>query len=271
MKNLWLVVCAAMLLAACGSAGVGSTANNVTMQGGQWEYAVVPDNSSTPIYIDVNLSESHGPLSASNAVIFNPAVVGLPNAIAPIYCGGFDLNGNITDATLRGDMSWGQPSSQFASLAGDLATDGKSISKGSYSGHLCLATTGPGASSGPELKGALTGYTISPVSGTFNGIVNGNLHGAGLVTFSITQNPDFTLKVSGTIVENGVTSTIVPTDVPSNNSVNGATIYINGLAININGSEPFGLIGHLNPNATQITITDMGTSNENFTGALTKQ
>src|SRR6267378_1421148 len=128
MKNLCLVVCAAMLLAACGSGGSGSSLNNVTMQGGQWEFAVAPDNSSSPLYINVNLPATNGSLSASNASIFNPAVVGLPGADAPIYCGGFNLNGNITDATLRGDMSWGQPSSHFANLTGDLAADGNSIS-----------------------------------------------------------------------------------------------------------------------------------------------
>ena len=110
-----------------------------------------------------------------------------------------------------------------------------------------------------------------PSMGPSRGILNSSLHGSAIVTFSITQNPDFTLKVSGTIVENGVTSTLVPTDVPSNTSVLGATVNIGGLAININGSNPFGFIGHLNPEATQITITNMSIgTNENVTGALTE-
>jgi hypothetical protein len=162
MKNLCLVVCAATLLAACGSGGSGSSLNNVTMQGGQWEFAVAPDNSSSPLYIDVNLPATNGSLSASNASIFNPAVVGLPGADAPIYCGSFNLNGSIAEATLKGSMSWGQPSSNFARITGSLATDGKSLSKGSYSGQICLAATGPGTG-GPHVSGALTGYTVSPV------------------------------------------------------------------------------------------------------------
>ena len=271
MKNLWVVVCAAMLLAACGSAGTGSSLNNVTMQGGQWELAVAPDNNSSPLYIDVNLPATNVSVSASNALIYNPAVVGLPGADAPIYCGSFNLNGSIAKATLKGNMSWGQPSSNFASIAGSLATDGKSLTNGSYSGQICLAATGP-TISGPHVSGALTGYTVSPVNGTFKGILNSSLHGSTIVTFSISQNPDFTLKVSGTIVDNGVTSTFVPTDVPTNASVVGATVGIEGLANNINGSNPFGFSGHLNPEATQITITNMAIgNNENLTGALTKQ
>ena len=270
MKNLWLVVCAAMLLAACGSAGTGSNLNNVTMQGGQWELAVAPDNSSSPLYIDVNLPATNISLSSSNALIYNPAVVGLPGADAPIYCGSFNLDGSIAGAMLKGNMSWGQPSSNFASITGSLATDGKSFSKGSYSGQICVDTTGP-AISGPHVSGALTGYTVSPVNGTFKGILNSSLYGSATVTFAITQNPDFTLKVSGTIVENGVTSTVVPLDLPSDASVVGATVSIAANLNNINGSNPFGFTGHLNPEATQITITDMGSPNENFTGALTKQ
>jgi hypothetical protein len=258
-----------MLLVACGSGGSPSTAN-VSMQSGQWEYAVVPDGGSTPMYVDFNIPVTSSIVSASNAVIFNPSVVGLPGAMAPIYCNGFNLRGSVTETTLKGNMSWGQPSSHFADVSGSLATDGKSISNGSYSGQTCLDTTGPGIS-GPHVKGSLTGYTIAPINGTFKGILNSSLHGAVVMTLSITQNPDFTLTVSGTFVENGVTSTFIPTDVP-NDSINGATIAIGDVANNINGSEPFALSGHLDPNATQITITHMSIGiNEYITGALTKQ
>jgi hypothetical protein len=92
------------------------------------------------------------------------------------------------------------------------------------------------------------------------------------VTFSIVQNPDFTLKVSGTVVENGVTSALVPSATPMASSVFGATISIGGLANNINGSNPFDFSGHLNSESTQITITNMDIGpNENFAGALTQQ
>jgi hypothetical protein len=54
MKTLTLVVCLTIFLGGCGS-GMGSTANNVTMQGGQWEYAVVPANEVIPFVIDLRL------------------------------------------------------------------------------------------------------------------------------------------------------------------------------------------------------------------------
>jgi len=270
MKILWLVVCAATLLAACGSSGNGSSLNNVTMQGGQWEFAVGPDNDPSPLYLDMNLPATNGPISGS-AVIYNSAVVGISGADAPIYCEGFKLNGSIAQATLKGNLIWGQATSNFATITGSLASDGKSVPKGSYSGQMCLDTTSP-QSDGPQVTGVLTGYTVSPVNGTFKGTLQSSLHGSAIVTLSIVQNPDFTLTVSGSAVENGITSTLVPAAGPLAASVLGGIVSIGGLANNINDSNPFAFSGHLNSGATQITITSMNIgSNEYFTGALTQQ
>jgi hypothetical protein len=92
------------------------------------------------------------------------------------------------------------------------------------------------------------------------------------VNLRITQNPDFSLNVTGTSVENGVTTALISSSAPQSNIVSGATTYISGTAQNVNGSEPFVISAHLNPAATQLTITDMNFgATENVTGALTKQ
>ncbi len=240
------------------------------MQAGQWEYAVVPDNNATPMYMDVNQPSTNGSLSASHAIIFNAAEIGLSGANAPLYCADFNLSGSISDSTLRGNLVWGTSSSQFANFSGAVASNGQTLSKGIYSGQLCSDSSNP-AANGPQVNATIAGYTISPVNGTFTGTLNSNLYGADVVTFSITQNSDFSLNVAGTSTENGVTSTLVPSTVPTDNIVNGATIYINGTVKNINGSDSLSLTGHLNPNATQITISFMNIgAQETITGSLTK-
>jgi hypothetical protein len=272
MKIQTLVVCLVPFLAGCGSGGSGSNLNSVTMQGGQWEYVVVPNNDTVPLYIDTNLPSTNGTLTDTNVIIFHPAEVGLPqigrvNSAGPIYCSGVKLNATISNSTLSGKFTWGQSAPRYANFSGELASNGQSIPKGTFSGGACL-----GGSGGPEVQGGFTGYTVAPVNGTFTGTLNSNLYGADVVTVTITQNADFTLKVSGTSVENGVTTVLVPSSAPGNNVVAGATIFLDGSAQNVNGSEPFTIAGHLNPASTQFTVTYMNFgANENVTGALTKQ
>lgn len=55
-------------------------------------------------------------------------------------------------------------------------------------------------------KGTFTGYTVEPLNGTFLGTLTSSLYGADVVTVSFTQNPDYTLSVTGTSVENGLTT-----------------------------------------------------------------
>jgi hypothetical protein len=62
MKKQALVVCLCVLLSGCGSGGPGSTQNNVRMQGGQWEYVVVPENGAIPMYVEMNLPTTNGTL-----------------------------------------------------------------------------------------------------------------------------------------------------------------------------------------------------------------
>ena len=271
MKIQTLVVCLAIFLVGCGSGSSGSSANNVMMQAGQWEYVVVPENGTIPMFIDVNLPATNGELAGTNAQIYQPSENGIPTQSGPIYCGDFNLNGNISGSNLSVKMNWGSPASQFANFSGELAADGKSISTGKYSGEVCLLATGPGVG-GHQIRGTVTGYTIAPANGTFTGTLDSSLYGADVVTISIKQNSDFSLNVTGTSVANGVTTALVPSGSAQSNVVFGATVYLTGSAQNGNGSEPFTIAAHLNPEATQLTITTMSFgASENVTGALTKQ
>jgi hypothetical protein len=270
MKTLTLVVCLVIFLGGCGSAGMGSTTNNVTMQGGQWEYTVVPANEVIPFVIDANLPTTNSSFTVGNFAFTNSSDIGFTNLAAPGGC--FDLalafHASISGTTLKGEF--GQPA--FANFSGELTTNGQSIAIGTYSGGFCSET----GFYGPKIKGTLTGSTIAPVNGTFTGTLNSSLYGPDVVTLTITQNPDFSLKFSGTSVENGVTSDFIASTSLGANRVIGAIVSLNGSTVNINGSETFGFAAHLNSNATQMTITGMnlgmGTAEyQAVTGSLTKQ
>jgi hypothetical protein len=273
MKKQTLVVCLAVFLGGCGSAGSSSTANNVTMQGGQWEYVTVPENSTIPMYIEANLPSTNVAFSVGNIRFFQPSEIDLPNATAPIFCDNLSMNATIGGTTLSGKFS--APPSNFANFSGELVANGQSISSGTYSGGTCSEAP-PAPFNGPQVRAKFTGSTIAPVNGTFTGTLNSNLHGPDVVTLTITQNPDFSLNFSGTSVENGVTSDLIPFTGQENTLVIGAIVYLGGSAININGSNSFSFTAHLNTNATQMTITSMyfgpeTPGSESLTGTLTKQ
>ena len=275
MKVLTLVVCLAIFIAGCGSSsaanGSVSTANNVTMQGGQWEYVVTPTNGSITMLLDANLPGTNAQLSATNAQIFQPSQVNLVASTSPIYCSSFNIDASIRDSNLNGKLSWGYPAAHFADFSGDLAANGQSISSGTYSGGVCSAASGPGFS-GPQIKGTVTGYTIAPVNGTYSGTLTNSLYGPDVVTFTIAQNPDFSLNVSGTSVVNGVSTMLVGSTQLLSNFVTGATVNLSGSAQNVNGSNSFDFSGHVNPTATQLTVALMNLGpTETLIGALTKQ
>jgi hypothetical protein len=276
MKVLSLVVCLAIFIAGCGS---GSTANNVVMQGGQWEYVVTPENGSITMLLDANLPGTNAQLSATNAQIFLPSQVELVGSTSPFYCSSFNIDASIRDSNLNGKLSWGYPAAHFADFSGDLAANGQSISSGTYSGGVCSVTSSS-VMSGPQINGKLTGYTIAPVNGTYRGTLTNSLYGPDVVTFTIAQNPDFSLKMSGTSVVNGVSTALVG----SSNSVSGALVFLLGTAENVNGSNYFSFSGHVNPTASQLTVVLMSFNPhplsdgepspvpaEILTGALTKQ
>lgn len=248
MKVLTLVVCLAIFIAGCGSA---STANNVVMQSGQWEYVITPDDGITML-LDANLPGTNAQFSTTNAQIFQPSQVGNVGSSAPIYCSSFNIDASIRDSNLNGKLSWGYPATHFADFSGDLAANGQSISNGTYSGGICRVTSSA-VMSGPQIKGTLTGYTIAPVNGTYSGTLTNSLYGPDVVTFTITQNPDFSLKMSGTSVVNGVSTVLVG----SSNSVTGALVFLQGTAENVNGSNFFSFSGHVNRTASQLTVAVM--------------
>jgi hypothetical protein len=274
MKNLWLVVFLSLFVGGCGTASVGSssTTQNVAMEAGQWELAVVSDNNGSPnMYVDVNLSQTNGAFGGTNAVIFQPSQIGVVAPTLPIYCGDFTIQATFSGSNLAGKFSWGQPAAHFADISGEVAANGQSISNGKYSGDACTVTAGPGVES-PQINGTLTGYTVAPVNGTYTGTLTSSLYGQDVVTFTVTQNADYSLNISGTSVENGISSVIVPSTDPLSNMVMGATVYMQGKRTNVNGSDTFYFAGHVNPAATQLTVATMNFGpNETVTGTLTKQ
>ena len=265
MTKLCLLTVLGLCLVGCGS-GSGSTENNVTMQGGQWEYVVTPGDGSTTMYIEANVPQANAKFSGTNAVIFQPSQIGAVDSTSPIYCGGYDLNADITGSSLKGKFSIATQGVHFADFSGDLASNGQSISNGKYSGGACSVLNLP------EVKGKFSGYTIAPINGTYTGTLTSSLYGPDVVTLSIKQNPDFSLTVSGTSVENGVSTVLVGSNLNSDTSVKGATVAIFGPSQNVNGSTDFTINAHANPAATQLTVAYMNFGpDEMVTGVLTRQ
>jgi hypothetical protein len=274
MKTTALVVCLGMVVWGCGSGNMVNVANNVVMKGGQWEYVVTPNNGGTTLNFEENVPGTNLQFNGTNAMIFYPSQVGLTIATTtPIYCSSFAFDGEINGNTVKGNFDWAFTSERFANFSGELAADGQSISNGTYSGQSCADGDGPGTPK-PGFKGTLTGNIIAPANGTYSGKLTSSLFGADVVTFVITQNPDFSLNVSGTSVENGVTTTfaLLPQSQTSLGAVTGASVFWGGTAENVNGSQSFSFSGHLNPTATQLTATIFQVGpNETVTGALTRQ
>jgi hypothetical protein len=276
MKVLALMVCLEIFIAGCGSASSANTvttANSVQMQSGQWEYVITPDNGSSYPYtmlLDANVPGTNVQFAATNGLIFQPSH-DLNPKVLPIWCSAYNLDATIKANTIKADISWGDPAAHFADFSGELAANGQSISSGTYSGGVCSVTSGPGFG-GPQIKGTVTGYTIAPVNGTYSGTLTNSLYGPDVVTFTIAQNPDFSLNASGTSVVNGVSTVLVGNPLMLSSIVTGATVSVSGSTQNVNGPNSFSFSGHLNPTATQLTVTLMNLgSTETLTGALTKQ
>jgi len=71
------------------------------------------------------------------------------------------------------------------------------------------------------------------------------------MTVAFTQNPDFSVNVMGTFVENGVTTTFV--NEPGGSIIVGGSLFFGAKTVNVNGNAAFQALGHLNPAATQLT------------------
>ena len=70
--------------------------------------------------------------------VFSAIGDNVPVQSGPIYCGDFNFNGNISGSTLSVKMNSGSPQSNVAKFSGELAANGQSLSKGTYSGDICL-------------------------------------------------------------------------------------------------------------------------------------
>ena len=274
MKNVALEVCLGVFMLGCGSGNMVNVAKNVVMKGGQWEYMATPDSSGNALNFEANVPGTNLQFNGTNAMIFYPSQVGLTGpTTTPIYCSPFAFSGEINGDAVKGNFDWGDTSERFANFSGELAADGQSISNGTYSGQSCANGDAPGTPK-PNFKGTFTGQIIAPVNGTYSGTLTSSLFGADVVSFVIAQNSDFSLNISGTSVENGVTTMFasLPQSPVPQAAVTGAMVGWGGTAENVNGSQNFSFSGHLNPTATQLTVTifQVG-SNETVTGTLTRQ
>jgi hypothetical protein len=265
MRNLTLVVCLISVfsgsISGCGSAGASST-ENVTMQGGQWEYVVTPENGGITMYFGTNLPMTSADFNANNTVIFQPSQIGAAQNIAPVVCSTYALNGAIDGTKIDGKFD--TPTAAFASFSGQLSSNGQAISNGKYSGQACAV------SSTANVKGTLTGYTVAPISGTYTGKLTSNSFGADVMTIAFTQNPDFTVNITGTSVENGVTTSFTNVTGTGSSFIVGGTVLFGANTVNVNGKSQFSGMGHLNVSGTQLLLQIDG-PNDSAVGTLTKQ
>jgi hypothetical protein len=266
MKNLMVVVCVGIVVlgcvSGCGSAASASSVESVTMQGGQWEYVVTPENGGITMYFGTNLPMTNADFNASNVQIFQPSQISSTQNIAPIVCAGYSLNGAIGGTKIDGQIA--TPTGKFASFSGQLSSNGRAISDGKYSGQNCAVA------STATIKGALTGYTVAPLNGTFTGRLTSSANGSSVMTVAFTQNSDFSVTIAGTFVENGVTTSFTNTQVPDSNLIEGASVFFGADTVNVNGKSQYSGMGHLNPTATQMDLYFAG-PNDTIIGTLTKQ
>jgi hypothetical protein len=263
MRNLMLVVCLFAVLSMCVSGcGSANASENVTMQGGQWEYVVTPENSGITMYFGTNLPMTSASFNTNNTVIFQPSQVSSTQNVEPIVCSTYALNGAIDGTKIDGKFD--TPTAAFASFSGQLSSNGQSISNGKYDGEACaIASTA-------KIKGTLTGYTVAPISGTFTGKLTSSSFGADVMTIAFTQNSDFSLNFSGTSVENGVTTSFTNMTGATESFIVGGTVLFGANTVNVNGKSQFSGMGHLSPDEKQLLLRIDG-PNDSAVGTLTKR
>jgi hypothetical protein len=269
-RLLGLGITFALFIIGCGggsttTSSTGSTGSTTTaMQNGQWEFTL------GDLFLEANIVDSG---STVNSTVFNTSLYKNGGAIGGLFsdCSNIEINATISGNELSGNVISPGASSTFGTLSGVLASNGQSVTNGSYSGGSCAFDSG-------TTNASLTGYIVTPLNGTFSGVLNSNKYGADQTTITISQS-NFGITASGTSTENGVTTaiSITPDGTATDNTggysnVIGATCLANGTATNVNGSTTFQAFGHFNAAGTQIEveITDSQTGELN-TGTLTKQ
>ncbi len=261
-----------IVLIGCGGAGTSTTPppTGATMQAGQWEFVATPTSGAKPVYLETDLVLSPGQVTSGH---LQTSVFQFGGPIGGQFsnCGGYDLYASVANGILGGmstpnvGVLESQPNLE-ANFTATIASDGKSVSGGSYTDYASFC----GFESG-KTSGTFTGYIAAPLNGTFSGTLSGT--SSDQITIQITQDSNFGITATGTSVQAGVTTnlSISPAAGPSSTSnIIGATVYGGGTTSNVNGNSTFGVFGHFNPTGTQIQIVgnfQWGTE----TGTLTKQ
>jgi hypothetical protein len=267
MKNIWIFLIGIIALSGCSNGSNSSGGSNPTTSPivtGQWEF--VFDNSST--FVEVNLADNgpgvasgtgavaleQGFFSSFSAGAIGTGMCGLPsqNAIdgsnsANIFNGTIDVGNNEDDT-----------------LTGILAANDASISQGTVTGGAVFC----GQSSAPS---TFTASVVPPINGTFAGTLNSSEGFQDQVNILVSENSSQQITMSGTVVGNGVSTTVA---VPSSNpgQTVGALINSTGTATNAQGTYSFQFLAHFNAATSQLFVkTYNSTTGESLTGYLSKQ
>jgi hypothetical protein len=278
-----LVLLGVFCLIGCGGGGGSTTAppssapttSSATMQTGQWEFAATPSTGSKPIYFELNLTGSNAGIGST---VFNTGLFQFGGQVGGLFadCGNWETSNAVNSSgAFSGTLSspGSTPPENQVALTGTLATNGQAVAEGTYSAPestLCSLVSGPST-------GTLSGYTVTPLNGTFSGTLTGTSAGPDQITIQVSQDANFGITATGTSVQNLVTTSlsIVPAGSSTDNTggysnVIGATVQGSGTSSNINGTSTFQVFGHFNAAGTQIQIVSFGQSGTE-TGTLTKQ
>jgi hypothetical protein len=282
----WVTLFAVVALAGCGGGGGSTTTSTpnpqaATMQAGQWEFVATPNSAGAkPVYLEANFVLSPNQVTST---VFNTNLFQFGGAIGGQFsdCANWTtdavvangvLGGTLPDGVSGGTLQSPGSSGVEANFTATIASNGQSVSGGSYTDDATFCGLEPAKSSG-----TFTGYTVTPLDGTFSGTLIGTSAGADKITIQVTQDSNFGITATGTSVQNLVTTTlsIFPAgsstdNIGGNSNVVGATVQANGTTSNVNGNSTFQVFGHINPAGTQIQVVSVGQSGTE-TGTLTKQ
>ena len=193
MKKLWLVLSAAVFAGCTHSTSTSTSTQaqqNLTMQAGQWEIALVPmgGNAGNPIVIEANLTASGNTVAST---VFNTEVFqqGGPDG----GCGDETLSGTISGSLLSGMLIIPGNANPDVSLSnGEIASNGQSVTNGTYtssSGNACVYKVGS--------SGTFTAVAVSPLNGTYAGTISGSGKTEQL-NVTISQDASFGITADGT-------------------------------------------------------------------------
>lgn len=270
-----LLAAAVFVLAGCGGGTANSDPNSpplptpsATMKTGQWEFVLMPTESTTPYYVEANLAGGNTNIysTAYNTLVFE---FGSGIAGGTFSCGAVTSNQVGSNNGFSGTLSapTPQPSGvqQPIAYTATLATSGQALSNGLFNSTY----SGQGLCSVPD-TGTFNGYVVSPLDGTFTGTLTGS-DGSAQISIQILQNADFGITASGTLTNaEGSYSISIAASASGDSNVIGATMSASGTTSDVN-SNALQMTGHFNPAATQIQVWVNANGGQPETGTLTKQ